>query len=155
MSIIDRKGEGFLSSPFEDPVFATIARMHGFEDDGRAWPATELGIISRNMPNIPKSMPEFLFTQGHAHYDGILTVEISKSPIFFSYVHSAILHPHLLTHRKIMPETLWTALPGRPVSALMDHPAFSEMTIVGEQMRSVSGNVHYSDIRIEHNEAVT
>ena len=153
-SVLAREPNGFIASPFQDEVFAVIARTHGYKDIGQEWPRTIVGLRSEDLEDVPPEMPAFNFTPGTCEYDGYMEVELADNIL---YLHTSLAIPHLILTRGAMPQTIWlgllqmktwNSLEGRDICKVISHPALQGFKVGKARIRDLGVGSHCIDVAL-------
>lgn len=143
---ISRKGQGFISSPFQDQFFASVATHFSFEDR-RNFNVKPDTYNARFDPDHPSDMPIFSFCEGAENYDGFLSIQLCKKP-YVTYIHSSLAHPHLTVKKHEFPESIWQSLQGKSLNQLLDLPFADRWQIAATRIRPTN-LLSSIDIKVE------
>ncbi len=133
--------DGFISSPFDDAFFNSIAARAGCKDDGRSW-AYGVALETYRKGEFHPNMPTFSFSRGiRGEDDACLTFILDIGPgRQMSYIYTQSKPRRLISGKQsLFPATVLLSLDqykGKPLHYLIDAPYLPNPKIIDVKYRS-------------------
>lgn len=142
----------FDRTPFADALFNALARDRGCHDDGRGWSlrpdqwngsrrldwegADCVGIASDRIEGMPDGMPTFRY----GHDDGGTFLSILLENVVYR---RRDRERSIALTGPVLPDTVMTALAGRPAETVLAHRALAGLTIASVFREKAGENLHW------------